>query len=86
VRALHGWHAGLCVAQRRHLGILTFVVGERLLFSQMVIATLAAVPLWKVIAGPRAGKLQPGPQGSGFSFAAITLAASVWSGFDWAGE
>jgi hypothetical protein len=31
--------------------------GGRLLFSQMVIATLAAVPLWKVIAGPRAGKL-----------------------------
>src|ERR1700730_3659421 len=52
VRALHGWHAGLCVAQNRRLGILGFVVGERSLFSQMVIVTLATVPLWKVIAGP----------------------------------
>jgi hypothetical protein len=34
------------------VGILTLVVGERLSFSQMASATLAAVPLWKVIAGP----------------------------------
>jgi hypothetical protein len=49
---LHGWHAGLCVAQNRRVGILRFVVGERLLFSQMAIVALATVPLWKVIAGP----------------------------------
>jgi hypothetical protein len=49
---LHGWHAGLRVAQNRRVGILRTVVGERSLFSQMAIAPLAAVPLWKVIAGP----------------------------------
>jgi hypothetical protein len=52
VRALHGWHAGLCVAQSRRVGILTFVVGERSLFSQMAVVSPATVPLWKVIAGP----------------------------------
>src|SRR5262249_13269527 len=29
----------------------------------------SAVPLWKVIVGPRADKLKPGPRGSGFLFA-----------------
>jgi hypothetical protein len=37
VRTLHGWHAGLCVAQNRRRGILGFVVGARSLFSQMAI-------------------------------------------------
>jgi hypothetical protein len=37
VRALHGWHAGVCVAQNRRIDILNFVVGERSLFSQMAI-------------------------------------------------
>src|ERR1700730_11240696 len=73
VRALHGWHAGLCVAQIRRVVIVRFVVGERLLFSQMAIATSATVPLWKVIAGPRAGKLKPDPQGSGFLFRQSSL-------------
>jgi hypothetical protein len=36
----------------------------------MVIATLVAVPLWKVIAGLALAKLQPDPQGFGFSFSA----------------
>jgi hypothetical protein len=49
---LHGWHAGVCVAQNRRLRILKLVVGKRSLFSQMAIVKLAAVPLWKVIAGP----------------------------------
>src|SRR5260370_20797148 len=35
--------------------------------SQIAIVAPAAVPLWKVIVGPRADKLQPDPQGSGFS-------------------
>ena len=52
VRTLHGWHAGLCVAQSPSVGILTLVVGARSLFSQMAIVKQATVPLWKVIAGP----------------------------------
>jgi len=35
--------------------------------SQIAIVAPSAVPLWKVIVGPRADKLQPDPQGSGFS-------------------
>jgi hypothetical protein len=52
VRALHGWHAGVFVAQNRRLDKLRLVVGKRSLFSQMAIVKLTAVPLWKVIAGP----------------------------------
>jgi hypothetical protein len=36
--------------------------------SQIAIVKLSAVPLWKVIVGPRADELQPDPQGSGFLF------------------
>jgi hypothetical protein len=57
VQALHGWHAGLQVAENRRVGILRIVVGDRLLFSQMATVLLATVPLWKVIVGPRADKL-----------------------------
>jgi hypothetical protein len=35
--------------------------------SQIAIELPVAVPLWKVNVGPRADKLQPDPQGSGFS-------------------
>ena len=38
LRALHGWHADLRVARNKRLGILRFVVGKRLLFSQMAVA------------------------------------------------
>jgi hypothetical protein len=75
VRALHGWHAGPQVAQSRGVGILRFVVGERLLFSQMAAAVLAIVPLWKVIAGPRAGKTKAGPARVRFSFIGNLFAA-----------
>jgi coenzyme PQQ precursor peptide PqqA len=34
--------------------------------SQIAIVKPSAVPLWKVIVGPRADKLKPDPQGSGF--------------------
>src|SRR5262245_38310453 len=37
--------------------------------SQIAIVKPSAVPLWKVIVGPRADKLKPDPQGSGFLFA-----------------
>jgi hypothetical protein len=52
VQALHGWHAGLQVAENRRVGILRIVVGDRLLFSQMATVLLATVPLWKVINWP----------------------------------
>ena len=39
--------------------------------SQIAIDKLSAVPLWKVIVGPRADKLQPDPQGSGFSLGSV---------------
>jgi hypothetical protein len=57
--ALHKWQAPAYSHHcRRELAILPD--GDR---------PLAVVPLWKVIAGPRAGKLEPDPQGSGFLFA-----------------
>jgi hypothetical protein len=54
VRALHGWHATLQVAQKRRVGILKPVVGERLLFSQMAIAVGNCSPL-------EGDKLAPAP-------------------------
>jgi hypothetical protein len=69
LRALHGWHAGLCVAQNRRVGILGFVVGERSLFSQMAIVTLTTVPLWKVIAGPAPANYNRARKGPVFFFA-----------------
>jgi hypothetical protein len=68
VRELHGWHAGVCVAQNRRLRILGFVVGERSLFSQMAIVKLAAVPLWKVIAGPAPANYNRARKGPVFFF------------------
>ena len=49
-------------------GILRLAVGGRLPILPDRNRTPAAVPLWKVIVGPRADKLQPDPQGSGFFF------------------
>jgi hypothetical protein len=43
-------------------------------FLRLQLPKPSAVPLWKVIVGPRAGKLQPDLQGSGFFF----LFALVW--------
>jgi hypothetical protein len=65
---LHGWHAGVCVAQIRRVGILNIVVGERSLFSQMAVVSPATVPLWKVIAGPAPAKTATGPARVRFSF------------------
>jgi len=67
-RGLHGRHAGARVAQDQCLGILTLLSVARSLFSQMAIAALAVVPLWKVIAGSRR-QTAAGPARVRFSFA-----------------
>jgi hypothetical protein len=55
----HGWHALrhiVCSVSRRIFGFPGS--GPLLRFAA---AKLPVVPLWKVIVGPRAGKLQPDP-------------------------
>jgi coenzyme PQQ precursor peptide PqqA len=65
----HGWHATLCVVWKNRRGILHLTGGRGCPSSQIAIVAPSAVPLWKVIVGPRADELQPDPQGSGFSLA-----------------
>src|SRR6266480_207096 len=48
--------------------------------SQIAIVAPSAVPLWKVIVGPRADELQPDPQGSGFSLGPPTAHACAAAG------
>jgi coenzyme PQQ precursor peptide PqqA len=48
--------------------------------SQIAIVTPSAVPLWKVIVGPRADELQPDSQGSGFSLGPLTAHACAAAG------
>jgi hypothetical protein len=55
------------------VGILTLVVSERLPFSQMASATLAAVPLWKVIAGPTPANCNRARKGPVFFCALLSL-------------
>jgi hypothetical protein len=75
LRGSHGWHAPSSIVYANHRGILLFPDGRRLLdFLRLQLPKPSAVPLWKVIVGPRAGKLQPDLQGSGFFF----LFALVW--------
>jgi len=66
-RLPHGWHATLCVVWENRGCILHRLAAGGCPSSQIAIVAPSAVPLWKVIVGPRADKLQPDPQGSGFS-------------------
>jgi hypothetical protein len=72
---MHGWHAGVRVVQKRLVGILMTLSVQRSLFSQMVVAALADVPLWKVIAGPRR-QTETGPAKVRFSFGASGFPAA----------
>src|SRR6266571_3360800 len=58
LRTSHGWHAILCIVRANCLCILRIADGRGCPSSQIAIAQPSAVPLWKVIVGPRADKLQ----------------------------
>jgi hypothetical protein len=58
LRRPHGWHVALGVVGVGELGILRVLLpASGCSFSQIAIVKLAAVPLWKVIVGPRADEL-----------------------------
>src|SRR4029077_3266293 len=61
----HGRHAHSRVVRLKRAG-LDCVHWRRTVASFHATYELSAVPLWKVIVGPRADKLEPDPQGSGF--------------------
>src|SRR5262249_26652911 len=70
-RLPHGWHATLCVVWENRRCILRSLAAGGFPSSPTAIVAPSAVPLWKVIVGPRADKLQPDPQGSGFSLGSV---------------
>src|SRR5262249_5088254 len=66
-RLPHGWHASLCVVWENRGVILRGLAADGCPSSQIAIVASSAVPLWKVIVGPRADELQTGPARVRFS-------------------
>src|SRR5262249_14150620 len=69
-RLPHGWHASLCVVWENRGVILRGLAADGFPSSQIAIVASSAVPLWKVIVGPRADELQTGPARVRFSLCA----------------